>query len=208
MSFVDKVKGFLRSPTDSFAGSADGTIQGVRTETLGSPLKYTLIWLVIFGAILGISAAVSFGRFVGMIDPYFPLPGWVATLGIGLVPITLGFYVVAGIVFLFIGSAWTHLWVYLLGGREGYTQTLKALAYGATPSYVVGVVANVVVLIPFIGWVLASIGGAVASVWAIVIGVIGVKELHSITTGRAVGAYLLALFAPVVIIVVIIAASC
>ncbi|RLG18589.1 hypothetical protein DRN75_01320, partial [Nanoarchaeota archaeon] len=35
---------------------------------------------------------------------------------------------------LFIGGAWLHLWVYVLGGKQGIKQTWKAMIYASTPS--------------------------------------------------------------------------
>ena len=183
MSFGGKVKGFLGSPTATFGA--------VKQDTLGDALKYALIWFVVFGAVFGIIFALAFGLISGMIGLLFPLPGWLPAVGLLLVPIMIGFMVVGGIVGIFIGGAWTHLWVYLLGGREGYTQTVKALAYGATPSYVIG-------WVPFVGFA--------GAIWALVVQIIGLRELHAITTGRAVGAYLLAAFIPLVIVLVISAA--
>jgi len=183
MGFGGKVKGFLGSPSATFGA--------VKLDTLGDALKYALIWFVIFGAVFGIIFALAFGLISGMIGLLFPLPGWLVGVGLLLIPIMVGFMVVAGIVGIFIGGAWTHLWLYLLGGREGYTQTVKALAYGATPSYVIG-------WVPFVGFA--------GAIWAIVVTIIGLRELHGITTGRAVGAYLLAAFIPLVIILIISAA--
>ncbi len=181
MSFGGKVKGFLGSPIATFGA--------LKQDTLGGAVKYALIWLLIFGAIFGIIFAVAFGLIAGIIGMFVRIPGWVYGLGPVLIPVTIGFAVVGGIVGLFVGGAWTHLWVYLLGGRQGYTQTFKALAYGATPSYA-------------LGWI-PYVGGLVGGIWALVLHIIGLRQLHDITTGRAVGAYLLAMFIPLVILIII-----
>ncbi|RLG18002.1 hypothetical protein DRN75_02740, partial [Nanoarchaeota archaeon] len=39
---------------------------------------------------------------------------------------------------LFIGGAWLHLWVYVLGGKQGIKQTWKAMIYASTPSLLLG----------------------------------------------------------------------
>jgi hypothetical protein len=182
MGFGAKVKGFLGSPTPTFSR--------VKQDTLGDAVKYTLIWLVISGALLGLTFVPTLDVIAGMFGAVLPLLTWLHSIGFLVIPVMVGYMVVGGIASLFIGSAWTHLWVYLLGGREGYAQTFKALAYGATPSYAFG-------WIPFVG-------GIVGSIWAIVLTIIGIRELHGITTGRAVGAYLLAVFIPGVIITFII----
>jgi hypothetical protein len=107
------------------------------------------------------------------------------------IPITVGFSIVGGLLFIFVGGAWIHLWVYLLGGRKshGYRQTVKALAYGVTPMCVVG-------------WV-PLIGGLAGGIWALVVAIIGLRELHGITTGKATAAYLLPAAIVFIVIVVI-----
>ena len=182
MGFGTKVKGFLDSPTPTFGR--------VKQDTLGDAVKYTLIWLVISGALLGLTFVPTLDVIAGMFGAVLPLLTWLHSIGFLVIPVMVGYMVVGGIASLFIGSAWTHLWVYLLGGREGFTQTFKAVAYGATPSYAFG-------WIPFVGLIAGSI-------WALVLNIIGIRELHGITTGRAVGAYLLAIFIPGVIITFII----
>lgn len=166
--FIEKAKGFLLSPTE--------TLRAVRPDTLGDCLKYALIWFVIFGALFGIIFAVMFTVFLAMLP--IPLPGWLAGLGLGLAGLIFVMVILFGIVGLIIGGAWQHLWVYVCGGRKGYTQTVKALAYGATPSFVLG-------WIPFLG--------IIGAIWAIVVTILGLRELHEISTGRAVAAYLLSI---------------
>ena len=73
------------------------------------------------------------------------------------------------------------------------------MAYGATPAYLVG-------WVPFVVWLgLDLIGaavliGALVSIWALVVTIIGLRELHGITTGRAVAACLLLVVLVLVII--------
>jgi len=166
--FVGKVKGFLLSPVETF--------RAVRPDTLEDGLKYALIWFVIFGALLGIVSAIWFSTLVAMF--LIPLPAWLAWLGLGLAGLVIVLVIIFGIVGLLIGGAWQHLWVHVCGGRKGYTQTVKALAYGATPSFVLG-------WIPFLN--------IIGAIWAIVVIVLGLRELHEISTGRAVAAALLSI---------------
>lgn len=185
MGFGAKVKGFLGSPTSTFSR--------VKQDTLGDAVKYILIWIPIYGVLLSLIFLATFDVIAGMYGMsgvLLPLLTWLHGMGFLIVPIIIGYTIVGGIVGLFVGGAWTHLWVYLLGGREGFTQTFKAVAYGATPSYAFG-------WIPFVGLIAGPI-------WALVLNIIGIRELHGITTGRAVGAYLLAVFIPGVVIAFII----
>jgi len=96
--------------------------------------------------------------------------------------------VIVSLVLLFIGAAWLHLWVYLFGGRKGYRETLKALAFGETPALL-------------LGWI--PLVGILAGIWSLVLSVLGVRELHGITTGRALGAVIIAVIIPLLLLVLL-----
>jgi hypothetical protein len=184
MGFARKLRGFLGNPTTTFGAA--------KVDTLWDALKYALICLVIFGICTGLILGALVHLYFGIGEWLFAdLPGYLGPAGSGywlVVPIVIGLSIVSGLLFIFIGGAWIHLWVYLLGGRRGhgYMRTVKALIYGATPGYLVG-------WVPFIG---AFVGGF----WALVLTIIGLRALHGITTGRVVAACLL----PIVIVLVIV----
>jgi hypothetical protein len=163
------------------------TFRAAKGDTLGDGLKYAVIWYAILGLLLGIVIAVVFAALLAMfaavpvIGPYISA---LAPWGFLLIPLLLVMMVIGGVIGLIIGGAWLHLWVYVCGGRNGYTQTVKAVAYGGTPSYVLG-------WIPFLGFI--------GAIWAFVVEIIGIRELHEISTGRAVAAALLAIIIPMVI---------
>jgi hypothetical protein len=71
---------------------------------------------------------------------------------------------------------------FLNGARENYEATLKAVSYAAS--------ASLLMVFPFVGWPLGM-------VWRVVLLVIGLREVHRISTGRAFFALLL----PAVIVV-------
>jgi len=183
MDFIELVKGLLLSPAETF--------RKVRTADLGETLKYYLILVVIYTILSVIISLVAISSAWAMIASLFPALGLsapaVAGLGVILVAIVLIF---VHLLMLFIGGAWLHLWVWLLGGRKGYMMTLKAVAYGDTPYFLIG-------WIPFIG--------IIGAVWSFALWIIGVKELHEISTGRAAAAVILA--AVVVLILVILVAA-
>jgi hypothetical protein len=168
-----KIWGFLRRPTTTF--------RAVKEETLRSALKYALICLVIFGALTGIMLALLGSDELSGLE----LGG--RTVKLLLIAGSIGLSIAGGMILIFISGSWTHLWVKLLGERKGcsYRQTLKALAYGATPAYLVG-------WVPLVMWSgdgpigATVLIGALISIWALVVTIIGLRELHGITTGRAV----------------------
>ena len=165
ISFRSKVWGLLRRPATTFGQ--------VKEDTLRSALKYALICLVVFGILAGIMLTL-----LGP-DRFFLFETgstWLSNNPLLLIAEVTGLSVAGGMLLIFVGGAWVHLWVYLLTGRKGhgYRQTLKALIYGATPMYLVG-------WVPFVGVFIGSI-------WAIVVTIVGLRELHGTTTTRAVAA--------------------
>jgi len=178
LSFGEKVKGFLGAPVNTF--------NNVEAEALGSALKYFTIWIVIY-TILRTIVFYKLERrifqtlwdLLGLSDAalYLFHPVTFAVLGV------LGAF--GG---LFIGGSWTHLFVLAFGGRKGYGNTMKAFAYGYTPVFLFG-------WIPFVGMLFP--------VWALVLYIIGIRQLHQISTGRAIGAVLLGAVTLVIIAVLI-----
>jgi hypothetical protein len=82
---------------------------------------------------------------------------------------------------LFISSGILHLFLMMVkGARHGYEATFRVVAYGYS--------ANIFLVIPFCG-------GLLAGVWAIVLYIIGLREAHETTGGKAA----FAVFFPVVV---------
>lgn len=94
--------------------------------------------------------------------------------------------IIGGTVAILIGGLWLHLWAYLFGAKKGVAQTIKIVAYANTPGY-------------YLGWI--PLINIVAGIWTIVLEVIGLTKLQKLSTGRAVGAVLIAIIIPLVIIV-------
>ncbi|MDD1718322.1 MAG: YIP1 family protein [Methanoregulaceae archaeon] len=156
LDMVEKVKGFLLNPVESF--------QKARGDSLGETFLYFVILLVIY-AILAAIVSLAVGQAVRSLIPGFP----------GMSSIALPFLfvgtLIGGIIGVFIGGAWLHLWVYIFGGRKGIMQTIKTVMYGSTPTFV-------------IGWIpIISIIGAI---WSFILVILGIRELHEISTGAAV----------------------
>jgi hypothetical protein len=181
LNFWKKTKGFLGAPSNTF--------DDVAPETLGSTLKYFVIWAVVYAVLqailfytVGRAAFQTLWDLLGLSGPVLFL-SHPATYGLAAL---LGAFAT-----LFIGGSWAHLFIRAFGGRKGYENTIKAFAYGNTPVLLFG-------WIPFVG--------GLFSVWALVLDIIGVRQLHEISTGRAVGAVLLSMVALGVIIALIVVA--
>nr|QNO54564.1 hypothetical protein KENJCFKB_00024 [Methanosarcinales archaeon ANME-1 ERB7] len=121
---------------------------------------------VYFITILAISAVLS------------GITGWlVFQHGVAMIVMIVLVFVL-GILGVFIVGLWIHIWVYLFGGRKGVTQTLKALMYGATPNCL-------------LGWI--PIAGIFTVLWTLILQIVGIRQLHELSTKRAVLAVILAM---------------
>ena len=181
LSIGERIKGFLFSPSKTFDNSKE--------DTLGDAFKYFVVILAIFAVIVAVLIAVLFSLFAGMLGmlgvPMMPLGAAMGPL------LAVGFFIfalVGGIIGVFIDGLWLHLWVYLVGGRNGVGETIKAVMYGATPSYL-------------LGWI--PIVGSVAGIWALIVGIIGVRQLHELSTGKAVLAVIIAIAIPLIVYIAI-----
>ncbi|KCZ71423.1 hypothetical protein ANME2D_02153 [Candidatus Methanoperedens nitroreducens] len=177
MDLVEKVKGFLMEPTKTFDASKE--------DTLGEALKYYITLAAIYSAISALLFAFVFtmsGSMMGFGDlgRMFGVGAGIA----GAIAIFLMVWIFL-IIGIFIIGAIVHIFVYIVGGRKGITQTIKAFMYGQTP-------------VLLFGWI--PLIGPIAGIWALVLEVLGIRQLHELTTGRAILAVLL----PIIIIMVII----
>lgn len=109
--------------------------------------------------------------------------------GVGTMIAAFLFALIAGIITLVVGSVLLHIGVVVMGGRGGFVQTFKAVVYGLTPYYL-------------LGWI--PIIGGLAGIWGLIIEIFGIRELHDMTTGRAVVAWLISIVIVVVILVILI----
>jgi hypothetical protein len=173
-SFADVVRRVVLQPVGFFAGLP-------RRGSLLNPLVFALICTeiaAIFGGILSLAGAG--GAFVAGYGLQVPEnQGFGEFIGsVVLAPIggTIGVFVVAGI---------AHLLVRLVVGatNAGFRATFRVAAYTS--------VTSLVSWIPFIGELLALYG--------IYLAVVGIREMHSTTTGKA----LIIVLLPVIVIVVL-----
>lgn len=184
LGFVDKVKGFILNPIETF--------QKVREEGLGEGLRYFVIWIIIYGILYGIMYTIIFTSIGAIFGSFEDMPGWGAMFGWAtgavLTVIMIVMIIVFGIIGLFIGGAWLHLWVRLMGGKKGYHQTVKSMVYGDTPTFLLG-------WIPFINFI--------TGLWSLILLIFGIKELQEISTGKAALAVILAIIIPVGVTIIL-----
>ncbi len=167
MGFGERVKGFLLSPVETF--------QKVKDEDLGPLMKYFVILTLIFSILMAVIMIGLSSAMLSILPVKLPFMAGAAAGGLAAV-VTFITLLISLLIGLFIVAAIVHIFVYLLGGRKGYTQTVKAIGYGMTPSLLLG-------WIPFIG--------IIVSIWALIVEIIGVRELQEMSTGKAVLAVIL-----------------
>jgi len=179
LSFGEKVKGFLGAPSNTF--------NNVEAEALGDALKYYTVWVIIYAILRTI---VFYTLEMRVFETLWNMLGLSDAAVYRFDPVTFALLAVLGaLAGLFIGGSWTHLFVRAFGGRKGYGNTIKAFAYSYTPVFLFG-------WIPFIGMLFGF--------WASVLTIIGIRQLHEISTGRAVAAVLLSIIALIIIVVLVV----
>ncbi len=201
LSIGEKIKGFLFRPSETFDASKE--------DTLGDAFKYFIVILVIYTVLISIMFILSM---------FSVMPRVLAMIGgtyLGTI-ITFIFKLVLGIIGIFITGLWTHIWVYLVGGGKGVTQTIKALMFGVTPYCLLGWISSTYLVISTYDGYIYSISsfffevirfvGLLAAIWTLIVGIIGVRQLHELSTGKAVLAVIIAIAIPLIVYVAINAA--
>ena len=177
MEYVDLIKGFILSPGETFLK--------VKDTDYPDTIRYFLVLMLIY-TILSIPVML-------VLLPSAWLSGVFTLLGIGTlagfgIVIFAVMMIIAALVFLFIWAAWLHCWVYIFGGRKGYRETLKALAFGETPALL-------------LGWI--PVLGILAWIWSVILSILGIHKLHDISTARALGAVVVAMLIPLLVLILL-----
>lgn len=174
IGFGEKIKSFLVSPVETF--------QKVKDEDLGMVLKYFIVLAVIFSilyAIIETALATTVSWLMPLKMPF--VKGLTGELSVVALFVISLFLLVIG---LFLGAAIIHVFIYLLGGKRGFVQTVKAIGYGMTPTLI-------------LGWI--PVVGRIVGIWSLVVEILGIRELQDMSTGKAA----LAVILPLVIYVII-----
>ncbi|GAB7016422.1 YIP1 family protein [Methanogenium cariaci] len=175
--FIDNVKGFLLNPIETLIAHKD--------ESLGDALRYFAIIMSICGAFYGIMIGLNFA----VTETLTGLPASLAAFGaIGVVLVAIVATIIFGIITLFITGIILHIFVYIAGGRKDVSTTLRTVIYAATPSLLFG-------WIPLIG--------ILANFWSLALEIFAIRELHEISTARAVIAVIL----PFILMIILVALS-
>lgn len=173
---IEQARGFILDPVETF--------RNTRGDDLGEAIKYYAVILAVYAVLTGLMAMVGS-------DAYIDIPGFVGTVGIGTAIGIIVATFVGEIIGLLVISLIVHVLVALFIGGNGIEATARALAYASTPSML-------------FGWI--PLVGLLAFVWTVILSVIGIREFHETTTGRAAVAVVLPVVAFAVLFVLLIAA--
>ena len=169
-SFVATVRAIALVPVAFYSGMS-------RRGDYLSPLAFSLICfeiLALAGGVVGFIGA--------LIDPS---TGFFGALGSFLLLVLLT--PVVGTVLLFFSAAIYHLVVYLLvkPSASGFETTFRILAYSSVAIIPLAAVA-LVAWIPLVGPVLNIVVSLAATGYALFLAVVGIREAHETTTGKAI----------------------
>ena len=201
--FLATARGLLFSPRKTFSG--------LRTEEIESAFTYFLGILAIFVILMVLSRIVLlWALFIFLSFGVLNLLALIEAIVETIVT------VIAGVIGTVITGVWIHLWVYLLGGRRGITETLRATFYAFTPVGLFGWIPPLFAGTALLGSIsLPGWGGfpglfgigiiAVVVVeilllaWGFLIAVFGVTGFQGMPEGKAANAVLIAFLIPLVL---------
>ncbi len=178
MDILEKAKGFLSEPSNAFESS--------KYDRIEDALKYYVIVSAIFSALLALMIALISYVARPALSAYLNIPGT------GLADILSNFilFLIMMFVTLFIWSGVLHIFIYIMGEKKELKATIKAVMYASTPLALLGWLP----LIGVIGWI-----------WSCVLQIVGIKQYHDITTGKAIATLVIPIIISFLIAIVLIA---
>jgi hypothetical protein len=169
-SIPAKIVGFLFHPAESF--------REVKDEEINPTLQYFGVIAFFYSVLFTIVTTLQLIPMHPLVTMFGVSPQG-GVIDVFLFVLTLIILFAMTFIGAFLFGAWLHLFAWLLGGKKGMWQTEKSVFYGLTPFLI-------------LGWI-PVIGGIIGGIWSIVLGIMGLKELQGISTGRAVVAVILAI---------------
>ncbi|MEN6395034.1 MAG: YIP1 family protein [Methanoregula sp.] len=155
------------------------TFRQSKADDTKTVFTYFGVLLLIYAILTAVTALL--GMFA--MPTYFGTP-----FGLALPVLVFFMMLIGGFIVTLIFAVWLHLWVYILGGRKGIMQTINAMIYSSTPRLLLG-------WIPFVG--------IIFSLWSLVLGVLGIRELQEMSTTKAILAVAIAIIIPLIIIILL-----
>lgn len=173
-AFIEAIKLFVTSPAEAFA-------QTKRSGDYASPLIFAVmvgwigiaisqIWGMLFNASMFSMFPGEMGEQMGAMAAT-SIGAFIGTVILAPVFVAIGLFIWAGLL---------HLCMMLVGGlsqsTSGFEGTFRVVSYVTVAQF-----ANIIPIA----------GGLIALVWSIILGVIGLTDLHRTTQGKATAAILI-----------------
>src|ERR687894_963884 len=179
-SFVDVLRRLVLQPTAFFAGLP-------RKGSLLGPPIFALICIEVSVVLVGLLTFLGVPGGVTWLFGARQDQGFLEFLG-GLVIAPI-----AGAVGLFLAALVTHVLVIVVvgSGHSGFGATFRVVCYSS--------VTSLLGWLPFIGWIF--------SVYRLYLATVGIREMHSTSTGKALVVVLLPAILILVLVVVVVGAS-
>jgi hypothetical protein len=179
-SFVEVVRGVVFRPAAFFAGLP-------RQGSFLGPLVFALICVEISAVLVGLLTFIDVPGGVTWLFGARGDQGFLAFVG-GLVLAPI-----AATVGVFLTALVTHLLVLLVvgSGHSGFGATFRVVSYSS--------VTSLLGWVPFVGWIF--------SLYRLYLATVGIREVHSTTTGKALLVVLLPAILILVLVLVLVGAS-
>ena len=183
---MNKVKGFIMAPTETFRAS--------KGDSLGSAFRYYAVLLVIWAVLAAIvwmvmgylafqDAIVRIGNlgFFGsqIAEALTNFGAFVATFQLFVV---YAFFLLSLIGIFFSAFIW-HVFALLFGAKREFTQTIKTTMYASTPFFLLG-------WIPYIA--------VIGFIWYLVLLILGLSEMQEMSMGEAA----MAVVVPIILVLI------
>ncbi len=160
--WLDTAKAVITDPNNFFTGET-------RRDGFGYPLRFAALSIVITSIISAVTAVFYTSAMSGF--------------DAGAIVLAMVAALVIGIIGLFIGTVILHIFVYLLGGKNGYRATLAVFAYVTALSPLSAAVS----IVPLLGELVAFL----ISLYGVYLGIKGIENFQDMTTERAAIAVIL-----------------
>jgi hypothetical protein len=169
-NFKNQLKEILMNPIKEYPMLLQISFQKV--------LSYYILLLIIFSILFSVLGSFVIGFITPELFGYTEISRY-----LGIISLAFFFFLVlAGFICIFFIGLILHLFIYIFGGREHVTQTLKIVLFSCTPFLL-------------LGWI--PIIGLLTLFWTAVLIIIGIKIAHKITLFRSV----MSIMSPIIIIV-------
>jgi hypothetical protein len=183
MHFVEKIKGLLFEPSKTFDTLRESSLRDALKHYFVLSTISSILFAILFSFVannyLGSAIRVLKGTAFGI---FFGQYGFIYIFIIILISSIIG---------VFLSGTFLHISIYIVGGRKGYFNTLKAVMYGQTPALLLG-------WIPYISFI--------SIIWSLIVEFVGIHRLQELTIRRTILAFLIFLLISVVLAIATVAA--